>query len=168
MRAALLACLFAISTAPAALAGPTERFEISGWDGAAYDDDATHAFSHCTVSASYGPAVLNFALDREGEFRIEIADSDWWLRSGGDYTAQVSIDSRKSLQVIASARSPQKITLDFGNDDQIMGDLQRGAYLRVIAEQIGLSFNLVGSSQALAQLQACVNLRAKAAPASAR
>jgi hypothetical protein len=168
MRAALLACLLPVLTAQAVLAAPTERFEISGWDGAAYDDEATHEFSHCTVSASYGPAVLTFALDRNGDFRIEIADSEWALRTSRDYTAQVGIDARKSLQVIAAARSPQRITIDFGDDDQIMGDIQRGAYLRVIADQIGLSFNLVGSSQALARLQACLNLHAKAAPASAR
>ena len=67
------------------------------------------------------------------------------------------IDSHEPLQTIATARSDKRIAIGFGPDEDIMKALREGLFLRVLAEHIGLSFSLSGSSQALLQLRGCVN-----------
>jgi hypothetical protein len=134
-----------------------DQFEVQGWQGGARFDRTTQAFSQCTVSTVYGGIVLAFVLTPADEFRIEIGSDDWHLRPGGDYVTTLTVDRRESIQVIASARSDKRFAADFGADDEIIKALRDGQFLRVLAEHMGMSFSLAGSSQALQRLRDCVN-----------
>jgi hypothetical protein len=157
MRSAMLLAL-----ALAAMAGVDARaqdevgaFQIQGWSGGARFDRTRQSFSHCAVSTVYGGITLSFVLSSDNEFRIEIGADDWTLRPGGDYVATLMIDHR-AIQAIASARSAKQMTVEFGPDDEIIKELRDGQFLRVLAEHIGISFSLAGSSQALQRLRTCV------------
>ncbi len=134
-----------------------DGFEIQGWQGGARFDRTTQAFSQCSVSTVYGGIVLAFVLTQADEFRIEVASDEWHLRPGGDYVTTLTIDRQQPIQVIASARSDKRFAADFGADDEIVKALRGGQFLRVISENIGMSFSLAGSSQALQRLRECVN-----------
>jgi len=130
-------------------------FQIQGWTGAARFDRTRQTFSHCVVSTVYGGITLSFVMSPDNEFRIELAADDWTLRPGGDYVATLMIDHR-AIQAIASARTAKQMTVEFGPDDEIVKELRDGQFLRVLAEHIGISFSLTGSSQALIRLRSCV------------
>ncbi len=158
-RVIRVACgaLAALSMMPALHAQQAiDPFQTPGWSGSAYLDHRG-TFSHCAVSSSYSGVALTFTLGPAYDFRIEIGADDWRLKAGGDYVATVVIDSHQPLQVIAAARSTKSIVADFGPDEDIVKELRDGLFLRVLAENIGLSFSLSGSSQALIRLRSCVN-----------
>jgi hypothetical protein len=144
---------------------PVDTFQVQGWTGGARLDARTRAFRECAVSTSYGGVDLGFTLDPKYEFRIEIGSDDWRLKAGGDYVATLMIDNHEPLQIIASARSDKSIVAEFGTDEDFMKELREGLFLRVLAEHIGISFSLSGSSQALQQLRNCVNTHRGSAPA---
>lgn len=152
----VLAVVVAAVGEPARAQSEVGSFQVQGWTGAAFVGGPRRGFSHCAVWTTYGGVELTFALAPDDQFRIEIGSDDWRLRSGGDYVTTLMIDHR-ALQVIAAARTDKRIVVDFGADDDIMKELREGLFLRVLAEQIGLSFSLSGSSQALLRLRSCVN-----------
>ena len=154
----LLAVAFAGFGVPAPRAqNEVGGFQVQGWTGAAFLDGRRRALSHCAVWTSYGGVGLTFALAPDDQFRIEIGSDDWRLRPGGDYVATLMIDHREPLQIIAAAQSDKRMVVEFGPDDGIIKELRDGLFLRVLAEHIGISFSLSGSSQALQRLRSCVN-----------
>jgi len=164
--AAALASLIAMVPAMVRAQEAVDTFQVQGWSGGARLDPRTRAFHECAVSTSYGGVALGFILDPKYEFRIEIGSDDWRLKAGGDYVTTLMIDNHEPLQVIASARSDKAIVAEFGTDEDIMKELREGLFLRVLAEHIGISFSLSGSSQALQQLRNCVNTHRGSAPAT--
>ena len=163
MRRAIPAATGAVLVVVLAGASPAraqevvDPFEIQGWSGGAQLDPRKGTLGQCVVSSSYSGVTLSFALSPSNEFRIEIGSDDWHLRSGGDYVATLMIDHREPLQIIGAARSERLMAVEFGADDDIMRELRDGQFLRVLAEHVGFSFSLSGSSQALARLRSCVS-----------
>ena len=138
---------------------PVDPFQVQGWSGAAYVDPPQGGLSYCAVATSYSGVALGFVLTPALEFRIEIGADDWRLKSGGDYVATLIIDHHEPLQIIAAARTDRMLVVEFGQDEDIIKELRDGMFLRVLAEHIGISFSLTGSSQALTRLKSCVTER---------
>jgi len=155
-RVIRLALLLVLAGAGARAQDATDTFQVPGWSGAAYLDGPAGRFGHCAISSAYGGAALTFSLDRDQEFRIEIGAEDWRLKPGGDYVTTLMIDHREPLQIIAAARGEKRLLIDFGADDDLVKELRDGQFLRVLAEHIGLSFSLSGSSEGLLRLRSCV------------
>ena len=144
---------------------PLDPFQVQGWSGGAYVDARRGTFSHCAVTTSYSGVALGFVLTPSLEFRIEIAADDWRLKAGGEYVATLIIDHHEQLQIIAAARTDKMLVVEFGPDEDVMRELREGMFLRVLAEHIGISYSLTGSSQALQRLKTCVTERRAAAAA---
>jgi hypothetical protein len=156
-RVIAIALALAALARAAAAQEPVDPFEVPGWTGGVYLDPRTGGFGTCIVSSVVGSVTLSFVLDKAQEFSIEIGAEDWRLKPGGDYVTTLVIDSHEPLQTIATARSDKRIAIGFGPDEDVMKALREGLFLRVLAEHIGLSFSLSGSSQALLQLRGCVS-----------
>ena len=161
MRLATLAVLASVGLALGGAAAPRaeqalDAFQVQGWAGGAYFDPRKGTFSHCAISSTYSGVALSFVLGPSYDFRIDMAADDWRLKPGGEYVATLMIDHREPLQIIASARSDTSITAEFGSDEDFVKELRDGQFLRVLAERIGISFSLSGSSQALLRLRSCV------------
>lgn len=158
----LLAGSIALGTAQAAAPEPIRSFEIGGWQGGAFIEPVARRFSHCAVWHVYGPATLSFVLGPQGDFRVEIETGDWRLEPGSDHVATLTVDRSPPIQVIGVAETTSLLAIDVGQDEALLGALRAGQYLRVIAEQMGLSFSLGGTSDALPRLKRCVVDGAKA------
>jgi hypothetical protein len=168
MRRMILVGLSLAALAPVAVAQESvDPFEVPGWTGAAYLDPRVGGFKNCAVSSSVGNVTLSFVLDKAQDFSVEIGAEDWRLKPGGDYVTTLVIDSHEPLQTIATARSDKRIAIGFGPDEDIMRALREGLFLRVLAEHVGLSLSLSGSSAALTQLRSCINQH-RGAPSAGR
>lgn len=150
-----LALIAMLAVAGARAQEAVDTFQVPGWNGAAYRDARTGKFGYCAVSSAFGGAVLTFSLDRSQEFRIAIGAEDLRLKPGGDYVTSLMIDHREPLQIIAAAGTEKRLVIEFGVDDDIVKELREGQFLRVLAEHVGLSFSLSGSSEALLRLRSC-------------
>lgn len=145
---------------------PVDGFEVPGWSGGAYVDPRTGGFNYCAVTSAIGEVTLGFLLDKDQNFRVEIAAADWRLKPGSDYVTTLIIDSHEPLQTIATARSDRRIAIELGPDDDFIKALREGLFLRVLAEHVGLSFSLSGTSLALQRLRSCVSDHRGAASAA--
>lgn len=148
--------LAALVTGGARAEQAIDTFQTPGWSGAAYLDPGTGKFAYCDVSSAFGGAVLTFSLDRKQEFRIAVGAEDWRLTPHSDYVTTLMIDHHEALQTVAQAAARKQLVVEFGPDDDIVKELRDGQFLRVLAEHVGLSFSLSGSSDALVQLRSCV------------
>jgi hypothetical protein len=133
-----------------------DAFQIGGWAGGAHLDARRGTFSHCAISSTYSGVALSFVMGPTYEFRIEIGAEDFRLTPGADYVTMLIVDHHEPLQIIASARSDKSLLAEFGPDEDFVKQLRDGQFLRVLAEHIGISFSLSGSSQALLRLRSCV------------
>jgi hypothetical protein len=157
--ATLVVGLLAVPSAAGRAEQPVDPFQVQGWSGAAYVDPPQGGLSYCAVATSYSGVALGFVLTPTLDFRIEIGADDWRLKTGGEYVATLIIDHREPLQIIASARTDKLLAVEIGQDDDMIRELRDGQFLRVLAEHIGISFSLSGSSQALTRLKSCVTER---------
>jgi len=158
MRPVIPLALALVALAPAvAQQPPVDGFEVPGWSGGAYLDPRTGGFSHCAVSSAIGNVTLSFVLDKSQDFRLDIGADDWRLKPGNDYVTTLVIDSHEPLQTVATARTDKRITIELGPDEDFIKALREGLFLRVLAEHVGLSFSLSGTSQALLRLRGCLN-----------
>jgi hypothetical protein len=158
MRGSLVpvALLLVLATSGARAEQAIDTFQTPGWSGAAYADPTTGKFTYCDVSSAFGGAVLTFSLDRDQQFRVEVGAEDWRLTPHSDYVTTLMIDHHEPLQTIAQAAAQKQLVVEFGPDDDIVKELRNGQFLRVLAEHVGLSFSLSGSSDALVHLRSCV------------
>lgn len=130
------------------------KFEVAGWTGGAYDDDAG-SFSHCSVTSAYESGIyLYLQLYANGDFVVGLSKDGWSLGNGTAYTVEVAVDGGYRRQAQADAYG-DSIFVDLNRDAEIYRAVQKGRTLTVAAAQDDFAFDLTGTNAALNHLAAC-------------
>ncbi len=74
-------------------AAVVENFQSGGWNGSAFTDDQTGAFSTCVASVSYHSGItLYVQLDTNYNWAIGFSALQWNMKVGADIALQYRID----------------------------------------------------------------------------
>ena len=90
-----------------------ETFHIGHWQGGAYTNDTTGAFSHCAAAASYLNGIsLSIGQNANREWLIGFIDPSWNLPEGQSFPIELTFDGQAQLQIFGT---PGRQKTYFGN-----------------------------------------------------
>jgi hypothetical protein len=144
---------------------PGHAFISGVWQGGP-DTDEGGRFIDCTMTAQSGSGILlAFIISRERAWGLALADERWELNLGAVQDVELKIDSGPPVKAIAKVVDRHGILVPLANDDQLVTALRQGKLLTISTKTGTFSFELSGTSGALAALAACVaeNLAAEKA-----
>ncbi len=135
---------------------PAPAFESGVWQGGP-DKDETGQFIDCTMTAQSGSGILlAFIIGRDGDWGLALADERWELDVGAVEDIELSIDTLPPIKAIAKVVDRHGILVPLANDDSVVSAMRHGKLLDISTQAGTFSFELTGTSDALAALSACV------------
>src|SRR5260221_8570595 len=101
----VVAAVAAALSAPAAgAAGPFGSIHVGNWNGGAYTDDNSGAFSHCAAVTAYANGInLVVGQNVGGGWLVSFAHPAWQLTSGETFPIDVTFDGQAQFHLFGTA-----------------------------------------------------------------
>jgi hypothetical protein len=153
----LRALLFAPLLLASAAALAADSGFVSGvWRGEAHYDQEGK-FQDCTMTAeSERGVLLGFIISKDFTWGLVLADEGRALVVGAAVQVTLLIDAREPVAAVAKVVDPHGILIPLENSEQMLEALRQGKVLTIVTGGVKVSFNLTGTSDAIAELAACV------------
>src|SRR6266545_3873692 len=162
------AVLALMSVLGAATAAQISNFNVAGWRGGAYTNQAGNQFNHCGASATYNSGiVVSFAVSRAYQWSMAFSHGAWRLTPGQSYNIAFTVDQAAPLGARAIAISTNQVEVVLADSSQLFQRFRQGQQLRVAAAGQVFTFNLTGTSQVLPTLLQCVRANLDPHPGAA-
>jgi hypothetical protein len=152
-------------TTSAFAASTSHTFRVGAWDGGAYTDDSTGAFSHCAAATPYKSGILFFVgVDAGWGWSLGFAHQSWSLREGETIPIDLTFDSRSPFRVFGTAtRIGNEATVNFvkvhmPGDSRLINSFRRAYVMQAFAKGNVYGFNLDDTAQLLPALANCVTV----------
>jgi len=150
-------CLFQLVFASIAdAAGPFGSIHIGAWNGGAFSNDGTGAFSHCAASSTYGSGInLVVGQNANNSWLLGFASSKFHLTKGNTVPIDVTFDGQTQARLFATANSDIMATAIL--PPNIARTFQKSSLMVVMAEGGSpIQFNLTSTGPLLSALANCV------------
>jgi hypothetical protein len=100
-----------LSIPSAFAAGPFGTIHVGNWQGGAYTNDTTGAFSHCAASANFlnGLALL-LSQNADRNWIIGFANPSWNLPEGQSMPIDLTFDGQSQFRIFTTATHQKLIT----------------------------------------------------------
>jgi S1-C subfamily serine protease len=149
-----LAGVLAASTAFAA--GPYGSIHVGNWNGGAYTDDRTGAFSHCAAVASYNSGIgLVVGQTVAGPWLMAFVQPAWQLTPGETYPIDVTFDGQAQFHLFGTAASPTMVNIALPNNS-VIDQLRKSQFMAATAYGQTSQFYLNSTGQLLPTIANCV------------
>jgi hypothetical protein len=102
IRAIILGLCFLVSLAPSAsqARGPYGSITVGNWQGGAFTDDKSGAFSHCAASASYQNGIVFLvSVGQDYSWTLGFAHENWKLTPGKGFPLALTFDGQAAINV---------------------------------------------------------------------
>lgn len=155
---ALAIALGTISGAGTGSAAQIGKLRLGNWNGGAFTNDKTGAFSHCAASANYKSGVtLLFSITSDKSWSMGFSSPTWDLTPGSTYPVKFWVDDGRVLDGTAIAKTGKLAQVFLPANSTLFGAFRYGQMLRVAAEKQTLAFRLTDTSDMLTMLLRCAN-----------
>jgi hypothetical protein len=158
----LAALGFATGTGQAA---EIAKLRVNNWQGGAFSNDKTGAFSHCAASARYQSGItLLFSVTSDKAWSMGFSSPTWEFAPGTRYPVEYWVDDGPRIRGEALAKTNKLAQVFLPATDTLFVAFRNGQMLRVAAERQTLAFRLTDTSEMLATLLRCANDFSRRAP----
>jgi hypothetical protein len=131
--------------------------KIGNWDGGAYTNDSTGAFSHCALGANYLDGTrLMVSVNQQLGWTLGFANPRWQLAVGQTFPADLTFDGRGPFHVYAKVLQPTFAVVGMPDNSQLINLFRGASGMTVFAADRLLNFNLTTTSAVLPALVQCV------------
>ena len=156
-KAAFLAFLVQIAiTAVADAAGPYGKIHVGNWQGGAFTDDGTGAFSHCAATASYGNGnILVVGQNAANSWLLSFANPGFHLTKGKTSPIDVTFDGQSQARLFATANSDIMLTAIL--PPNVARTFQKANLMVAVSGSTALTFNLTSTGPLLGAISNCVS-----------
>jgi hypothetical protein len=138
-------------------AAVVDSFRIGSWNGSAFTDDQTGAFTTCVASANYRSGItLYVQVDTTYNWAIGFSAPHWNMKVGADIPLQYRIDRGAWQSGVAKATSKDLARMQMPQGGYIITRFRRGRMLYVRDGTYDYQFRLTGTSRLMARLAKCV------------
>lgn len=142
--------------AAVAAADPPDSFTSGVWYGNANYDDEGY-FSDCTMTAqAESDVLLGFVISEDFDWGLVIADELRRFEVGARKAVLLLVDGRDPIAAMAKVVDEHGILIPLENSDEVLEAMRAGKVLRVATDGTEFSFQLTGTSDAIAALAQCV------------
>lgn len=141
---------------PAFAAGPYNPFKVGNWNGGAYTNDQTGAFSHCAASVPYNSGISLFvSITSNGEWLLAFSNNQWTLTTGTTIPINLTFDGRTPVQVNAFAKSPVLAAVNMPIGSELINAFRGAHIMNAYAAGHLFLFTLNGTSKLFPLLVTC-------------
>ena len=155
-KAFVVACLFqAAFVSIANAAGPFGTIHVGAWNGGAYTDNNTGAFSHCAAGSAYASGVsLIVSQTASNSWLLGFGSSAFHFTKGDTLPIDVTFDGQVQAKLFATANSAVLISAVM--PPNVAQTFQKSSLMVAVARGTPLQFNLSSTGPLLAALANCV------------
>jgi len=155
-KAFVVACLFqAAFVSIASAAGPFGTIHVGAWNGGAYTDNNTGAFSHCAAGSEYASGVsLIVSQTASNSWLLGFGSTAFHFTKGDTLPIDVIFDGQFQAKLFATANSAVLISAIM--PPNVARTFQKSSLMVAVARGTPLQFNLNSVGPLLAALANCV------------
>jgi S1-C subfamily serine protease len=155
-KSLVVACLFQAAVVSVAnAAGPFGSIHVGAWNGGAYTDDATGAFSHCAAGSEYASGIsLIVSQTASNSWLLGFGSKAFHFTKGDTLPIDVTFDGQVQARLFATANSAVLISAIL--PPNVARTFQRSSLMVAVARGTPLQFNLNSAGPLLAALANCV------------
>jgi S1-C subfamily serine protease len=142
--------------APAAIAaGPFGSIHVGNWNGGAYTDDGSGAFSHCAAVTSYANG-LNLVVGQNagGAWLLSFAHPSWQLTPNESFQIDVTFDGQAQFHIFGSAVAANFVNAILPNP--ALEQFRKAHMMAAVAKGQVFQLNLTSTGQLLPVIANCV------------
>lgn len=153
---------FAMLAMPGAAtaAGPTQPFQYGLWQGGAYTNDQTGAFSHCVAAAHYQSGInMAVVVNRNFVWSLGFWNPQWSLTRGATIPIEMRFDGGAPMRVngtVIGNAPTLLVEVPMPANSQLVTTFRKASMMQAIAQGQSFSFRLDGTSQILPMVANCV------------
>jgi len=142
--------------AAVAVADAPDTFTSGVWQGSANYDDEGY-FLDCTMTAEAQSGVLlGFVISKNFDWGLVLADESRVFDVGARKAVLLLVDGRDPIAAMAKVVDVHGILIPLENSDEVIEAMRDGKVLRITTDEKEFSFELTGTSDAIAALAQCV------------
>jgi S1-C subfamily serine protease len=139
----------------ACAAGPFGSIHVGAWNGGAFTDDNTGAFSHCGASTNYASGVtVVVGQNANASWLLGFTSSGFHLTAGETFPVDITFDGQSQVRLFTTAISSTFISAVLPPNGA--RDFQKASLMVVVAKGSTFQFNLTSTGPLLAALANCV------------
>jgi len=152
----VVAAVLTVLSAPAAFAaGPFGSIHVGNWNGGAYTDDNTGAFSHCAAVTSYANGInLVLGQNAGGAWLLSLAHPSWQLTPAETFPIDVTFDGQAQFHLFGTAVMQNNVIAILPNP--ALEQLRKSHVMAVVAKGQVMQFTLTSTGQLLPVIANCV------------
>ncbi|WP_454621740.1 S1C family serine protease [Bradyrhizobium cenepequi] len=137
--------------------GPYGSITIGNWQGGAYTDDNSGAFSHCAAGASYQSGIYFLVLvGASGNWRLGFSHQSWRLTPGEAFPMALTFDGQQPFNVYGMPIGAQLVAVDMPPNSSLINQFRKARVMTAFAQGQLFQFNLNQTAQLLPSLVNCV------------
>jgi S1-C subfamily serine protease len=144
-----------LSIPSAYAAGPFGTIHVGNWNGGAYTNDTTGAFSHCAAGAGYQNVSLTIGQNANRSWLIGFFNPSWNLPEGQSFQLTVTFDGQSHFQVFGNSIQGKLISAVL--PDPALNVLRKSHLMVVTDNQHAVSFELPMVGKLLPMIATCVD-----------
>jgi S1-C subfamily serine protease len=153
--AVVLSTIFAGSNADAR--GPYGSINVGNWQGGAYTNDQTGAFTHCAAGARYGSGVFFLVMiDHNGGWGLGFMHEQWKLRTGEAFPLTLTFDGQQPFNVHGVPIADKLVRVPMPGNSALIAQFRKARTMTAYTQGQLLQFNLGQTGQLLPVLANCV------------
>jgi S1-C subfamily serine protease len=137
-------------------AGPFGTIHVGFWQGGAYTNDTTGAFSHCAAGGNFVNG-LNLAVSQTADrtWMIGFASPTWNLPEGQSVRIELTFDGQSKFQVFGAATHQQLIAAILPNP--ALNALRKSRLMVATDGQHTVNFDVALAGKFVPMIESCVN-----------
>ena len=146
-----------IATGAAHAAGPFRPFQFGLWNGGAYTNDQTGAFSHCAATVPYVSGINMFAVvNRFFGWSLAFAHPQWTLTPKAQIPIELHFDAGPAFNVFGVVITPIMVEVPMPDNSKLINTFRSSSQMVAQAQGQFFTFNLNGTSRVMVELANCV------------
>ncbi|MBR0698723.1 trypsin-like peptidase domain-containing protein [Bradyrhizobium diazoefficiens] len=145
----------AIIAGPAHAAGPFGTIHVGNWNGGAYTNDSTGAFSHCAASTPYANGMtLLVGQDSNNAWLLGFANPAFRFKKGENLTIDVTFDGQAEVKLFATALSEVMVSAVLPTN--VARAFQKASLMVAVARGTPFQFSLTSTAPLITAVTNCV------------
>lgn len=136
-------------------AGPFGTIHVGNWNGGAYTNDSTGAFSHCAASTPYANGItLLVGQDSNNAWLLGFANPAFRFKKGENLTIDVTFDGQAEVRLFATALSEVMVSAVLPTS--VARAFQKASLMVAVARGTPFQFSLTSTAPLIAAVTNCV------------
>ncbi|UPK27242.1 S1C family serine protease [Bradyrhizobium sp. 195] len=136
-------------------AGPFGTIHVGNWNGGAYTNDSTGAFSHCAASTPYANGMtLLVGQDSNNAWLLGFANPAFRFKKGENLTIDVTFDGQAEVRLFATAFSDVMVSAVLPTN--VARAFQKASLMVAVARGTPFQFSLTSTAPLIVAVTNCV------------